>query len=325
MALRAKIYSIRLAPPRRRVKNATMANESTTRIWTIGDLLTWTTDFFNKKKIDEGRLSAELLLAHTLGCTRMALYTQYERVPAESQLAAFRAAVKQRAEHVPVAYLIGKASFFSLDFSVNRQVLIPRPDTETLVEQTIQRIRQAPGWETPAILDLGTGSGCVAIALAKNLPTALVVATDQSAEALAIARQNAQALGVAERVSFGQGDLFGGLQTVTPPPPQFHVIVSNPPYIATDQIATLQEEVRDHEPRAALDGGSDGLTMIRRILGETADHLRPGGLLGIEIAYDQGPAVEALFSGAGYLENVRIVRDAAGNQRCVIANKVQSV
>ncbi|MEI8196156.1 MAG: peptide chain release factor N(5)-glutamine methyltransferase [Phycisphaerae bacterium] len=299
-----------------------MANATTTRIWTIGDLLTWTTDFFHKKNIDEGRLSAELLLAHALGCTRMALYTQYERVPAESQLAAFREAVKQRAEHVPVAYLIGKASFFSLDFCVNRQVLIPRPDTETLVEQTIQRIRQAPGWETPTILDLCTGSGCIAIALAKNLPLAHVVATDQSAEALTLAGQNAQTLGVGDRVSFGQGDLFAALGTVTPPPPQFHTIVSNPPYIATGQIAGLQPEVRDHEPRAALDGGPDGLVLIRRIIAEASDHLRPGGLLGIEIAFDQGPMVQTLFAEAGYLENIRIVRDAAGNQRCVIANKV---
>lgn len=293
------------------------------RTWTIGELLTWTTDFFVRKGIDEPRLSAELLLSHALACTRMALYTQYERVPAESQLTAFRENVKKRAEHVPVAYLIGAASFFSLDLLVNRHVLIPRPDTETLVEQIVQRIRQTPGWETPALLDVGTGSGCIALALARNLSTAQVVASDLSPEALAVARQNAEKLGLAQRVTFLEGDLFDALAQTSPVPPRrFHAIVSNPPYIPTGQIAGLQPEVRDHEPRQALDGGPDGLTVIRRLVSEATAYLLPGGLLGLEVAFDQGPTVAKLLEQSGYLTGVRIARDAAGHQRCVIANKV---
>lgn len=297
-----------------------MANVSAPRIWTIGELLGWTTDFFQKKNIDEARLSAELLLAHTLGCSRMALYTQYERVPSDPQLAAYREAVKQRAERVPVAYLIGKAGFFALDFAVNRHVLIPRPDTETLVEQLIQRVRLTPGWETPTILDLGTGSGCIAISLAKNLPKALVVAVDKSPEALAVAKTNAESLKVGDRVLLVEGDLFDGIVGLPAPWPQkFHVIVSNPPYIPTSEIEKLQAEVRDHEPRLALDGGADGMDILRKIITQAKSHLLPGGLLGVEIMFNQGAAVQALFTQTGDFDNIRLIRDAGGNNRCVIA------
>jgi release factor glutamine methyltransferase len=288
------------------------------KTWTIAALLQWTTDFFSQRSIDEPRLSAELLLAHALGCSRMALYTQYDRVPNESQLAAFRQFVKQRGDHVPVAYLIGKAWFFSLEFNVDRNVLIPRPDTETLVEQVIQRVRQTPGWEAPAILDLCTGSGCIAIALAKSLPTANVVATDASEAALTIARQNADTLKVAERITLLQGNLLEPLASLSPPR-RFHVIASNPPYIATGDIAALSPDVRDHEPRMALDGGPDGLDFHRHIVAAAKDHIAPGGLLAVEIAFNQSAEVQAIFAAASYLEQIRLVRDAAGHPRCVMA------
>src|SRR6185312_785568 len=237
-------------------------------VWTIGSLLTWTTDFFTKKGIDEPRLSAELLLAHALECSRMALYTQYERVPPEKQIAAFRALVKERANHVPVAYLVGKAWFFSLEFAVTRDVLIPRPDTETLVEFVIQHARQRPEWSAPgmpAILDLCTGSGAITIALAKRLPTAVFTATDISPKALAVARGNAETHKVADRITFLEGDLFAPLAK-EPAPTLFHVIAANPPYIPSGEIANLPVTVRDHEPRLALVGGIDGLTFHRRIM-----------------------------------------------------------
>lgn len=283
-------------------------------------MLAWTNDFFTRKGIDEPRLSAELLLAHTLGCSRMALYTQYERVPDDSQLSAFRQTVKQRAEHVPVAYLIGKAWFFSLEFAVTRDVLIPRPDTETLVEQVIQRVRHTPGWETPSILDLGTGSGCIAIALAKNLPASRVVAVDVSPAALAVARRNVETHQLAAHITLLEGDFLAPLRTLNPPH-RFQVIVSNPPYIPSGEIPRLPPTVRDHEPRLALDGGPDGLDPHRRILAGAAEWLEPGGLLATEIAFDQADAAQNLFVQAGYLENIRAVRDAAGQMRCILATR----
>ena len=307
-----------------------MANVPVPRIWTVGDLLQWTTEFFKKKNIDEPRLSAELLLAHAMQCQRMQLYMQYERVPAEGQLTGFREMVKQRSEHVPVAYLIGKSWFFSLEFAVTREVLIPRPDTETLVEHTIQRLRQTPGWEAPQILDLCTGSGCIAVALAKNMPNAHVVAVDISVKALEVARQNAQTHKVEERVTFLAGDLLvpvGGLL----PPRKFHALVSNPPYIPTGELAGLMAEVREHEPRMALDGGADGLDFHRRILlekhgseGVTAvELLEAGALVLLEIAYNEAEEAQKVFAQAGYLENIKLLRDAGGNPRCVIATKIK--
>lgn len=291
------------------------------KTWTIAELLQATTDFFFKRSVDEARLSAELLLAHAIGISRMSLYTQYDRVPSESQRAAFRELVKQRGEHVPVAYLIGKAWFFSLEFHVSRDVLIPRPDTETLVEQVISAVRNKPGWETPAILDLCTGSGCIAIALAKNLPSAGFVATDLSAKALEVARRNATEHNVLERIAFLQGDLYDALAKMNPPG-MFHVIVSNPPYIPTVGVDALPPSVRDHEPRLALDAGPDGHAFHRRIIAGASAHLHPGGMLVQEMQFDQQDSLTALYRDAGYLQNIRVLRDAAGHPRCVVGTKI---
>jgi release factor glutamine methyltransferase len=299
---------------------------NTTQVWTVGSLLTWTTDFFTRKTIDEPRLSAELLLAHTLKCSRMALYTQYERIPPDADIAAFKELVKQRSAHVPVAYLTGQAWFFSLEFHVSRDVLIPRPDTETLVEFILQHARQHPEWSgpsTPAVLELCTGSGAIAISLAKRLPTAAVTATDLSPKALAIAQKNAAHLQVADRITFYEGDLFAPLET-EPAPTLFHVIAANPPYIPTAAIAALPAGIRDHEPRMALDGGSDGMDFHRRIVAEAKRFLRPEGLLILEMQFDQGPALQALFAATDYLAPPRIIRDAAGHPRCVVALRLPS-
>jgi release factor glutamine methyltransferase len=279
-------------------------------------------DFFAKKSVDEPRLSAELLLAHALKCSRMALYTQYETVPPAEQIAAFRELVKQRANHVPVAYLVGKAWFFSLEFNVTRDVLIPRPDTETLVEYVIQAARQHPEWSAPsmpAILDLCTGSGAIAIALAKQLTTASVVATDISGKALAVARGNAELHKLADRITFLEGDLLEPLAK-QPAPALFHVMVANPPYIPTGELANLPVTIREYEPRGALDGGPDGLAFHRRIIAGARPFLQPGGLMILEMQFDQGPALQAAFAAAGHFANVRVIRDAAGHPRCVAAN-----
>jgi release factor glutamine methyltransferase len=296
---------------------------SSTPVWTIGSLLTSTTDIFIKKAVDEPRLSAELLLAHVLACSRMALYTQYEKIPADEQRGAYRELVRQRANHVPVAYLIGKAWFFSLEFAVNRDVLIPRPDTETLVEFVIQHARQRQDWSKPgepgpALLDLCTGSGCIPIALAKQLSTATFTATDVSPKALALARQNAEAHKVVDRMTFLEGDLFTPLDAMAAPTLQ-HVITANPPYIPTADMQNLPPGVRDHEPRLALDGGPDGLAFHRRIIEGAKKHLHPGGLLLMEMQFDQGPALQAAFSAHPGYTGVRVIRDAAGHPRCVVA------
>jgi release factor glutamine methyltransferase len=289
--------------------------------WTIGELLQWTTDFFKRSGVDEPRLSSELLLAHALNCNRMALYTRYEQTPPSEQVAVFREMVKKRKDGTPVAYLIGQAWFFSLDFVVSSDVLIPRPDTETLVEQAIRLVRTGCDSASPRILDLCTGSGCIGVALAKNITAAQVVAVDLSDKALAIARQNAQTHGVADRVLLVQGDLFEPIAALIPPV-RFGLVISNPPYIPSGQIARLMPEVHRHEPRLALDGGPDGMDFHRRIAAGAGEFLLPGGALMMETAFDQAANVEKIVAATEWYENIRTIRDAAGHQRCVLGQKM---
>src|ERR1700733_13802834 len=176
--------------------------------WTVRRLLEWTPGFLQKKGVDQPRLSAELLLAHVLSVPRIKLYTDFERVLDEKSLTAYRELVRRASEQEPIAYLTGKAHFFNLEFSVTRDVLIPRPDTETLVENVLQLVRHQAGLETPRVLDLCTGSGCIAAAIAKHLKASTVAATDLSAAAVEVARRNIQSLGLSERVTVEQGDLF---------------------------------------------------------------------------------------------------------------------
>src|SRR5256714_2298095 len=176
--------------------------------WTVRRLLEWTTPFFTRKEVDSPRLSAELLLAHVLKIPRIKLYTDYERVMGEGELANFRELVKRAGEQEPIAYLTGKAHFFNLEFEVNRDVLIPRPDTETIVENVLQTARHETGLASPRVLDLCTGSGCIAAAIAKHLKTATVVATDASAAAVVVAKRNIERLGLSDRVTVEMGDLF---------------------------------------------------------------------------------------------------------------------
>lgn len=288
--------------------------------WTVRRLLEWTTPFFTRKQVDSPRLSAELLLAHVLSVPRIRLYTDYERALDERQLAAYRALVQRAAEHEPIAYLTGKAHFFNLEFEVNRDVLIPRPDTETLVENVLQLARHQSGLESPRILDLCTGSGCVACAIAHHLKSATVIATDISAAAIAVANKNIERLGLAGRVATAQGDLYEAMSKLVDPQP-FGLIVSNPPYIPTGQIEQLDRSVRDYEPVAALDGGIDGLRTHRRILAGAADRLLPGGRILIEIAFDQAEPAMALAADFPALDDIRILKDHAGHSRVVTGRK----
>jgi release factor glutamine methyltransferase len=267
--------------------------------WTIEAVLRWATEDFRARKIDSPRLDAEVLLAFALGTTRIGLVMDGKKPLAPDELARFRELVKRRRTHEPVAYLRGEREFYGRTFKVDRRVLVPRPDTETLVDVALLRSRRVS--MSMRALDLCTGSGCVAVSLARERPTASVVATDVSFDALAVARENALRLG-AYSVAFAAGDLFAACAARGPAQAaRFDVIVSNPPYIPASEIPTLMEDVRDFEPTLALDGGSDGLDLVRRIVQGAPRHLAPEGLLALEVGAGQAPAVAALFEAAGFV------------------------
>jgi release factor glutamine methyltransferase len=284
---------------------ANMASEA----WTVRRLLEWTEDFLRKKGVEGPRLEAQILLAHALNCPKIDLYVRHDEEPAEEKRAMFREMIRKRAEGMPVAYLVGYREFYSLPFAVTPAVLIPRPETETLVLQALGVMR---GMESPRVLDVGTGSGCVAITLAKQHKTARITAVDTSSAALEIALGNAKKHGLADRVTFVEGDLFAPVAGQ-----MFDVIVSNPPYIADAEFANLDKGVRDFEPRTALAGGPEGLSFYRRIAAAARAHLSPGGAILVEIGATQGPAVRELLEsnvGPG-----RLYTDSAGRPRVVMA------
>lgn len=259
---------------------------------------------------DTPRLDAEILLAHTLGWSRARLLARLQEPIPDDALQTFRALVQRRAAREPVAYLIGRKEFYGLEFFVDRRVLVPRPDTETLVDAALEWARQRfSSQDALLIADIGTGSGCIAVALATHIPNALVYAIDLSADALAVARQNVERHGVADRVTLLCGDLLAPL------PQPVDLLVSNPPYTVLDDIDV---GVRLHEPRLALDGGSDGLAIYRRLLAAAPQALRPGGALMLEIGATQAEAVTARARQAFPAAAVRVVRDLAGRDRVVV-------
>ncbi|HEX8201206.1 MAG TPA: peptide chain release factor N(5)-glutamine methyltransferase [Isosphaeraceae bacterium] len=282
--------------------------------WTVGRLLTWTSDFLRKRGTESPRLDAEVLLAFALGWERVQLYTRFEDEVAEGPRGAFRELVRRRAEGMPVAYLVGRKEFFSLPLAVSPAVLIPRPDTETAVVEFLERFK---GRAEVTAVDVGTGSGCIALACVRQHKTARFLATDTSAEALAVAAANAQALGLADRVAFHRGDLLEPVADAGP----FDAIVSNPPYIPTDVIPTLEPGVRDYEPRAALDGGRDGLRVVARLIAAAVPLLKPGGHLILEIGTAQEAPVRALVAEQTALELAPTIRDFANHPRVVRASR----
>ena len=279
--------------------------------WTVGRLLQWTTDYLKQHGSDSPRLDAEVLLAEARACRRIDLYAAFDDVPGESVRTAFRDMVRRRAEGAPVAYLVGHREFYSLDFRVTPDVLIPRPETELVAEAALERLSLD---STGPVLDLCTGSGCIAGTLAAERPCLVVVGTDASAGALEIARENARALGVAPRVELLQGDLEGPVAGRL-----FHLVVSNPPYVETAAIERLSAEVR-REPRPALDGGPDGLSILRRIVARAPSMLVPGGWLVLEIGEEQGPSVLDLLTAAG-LAQATVKKDLAGLDRIALARR----
>jgi release factor glutamine methyltransferase len=286
--------------------------------WTVRRVLDWTTGHLKEHGSDTPRLDAEILLAHARGCKRIELYTRFDEPLTDAQRAVMRDLAKRRAKSEPVAYLVGHREFFSLDFRVTPDVLIPRPDTETLVVELLDAARAV---EAPRVLDLGTGSGCIAIAAAVNQPSARITATDVSEKALAIARENAQTHSVADRIRFLQGDLFAPLEAGE----QFEVIASNAPYIADHERETLQNDVRRYEPHTALFAGPTGTEILFRIIDGAASRLVPAGALILEISPEQAAAVRARIESNGAYEEVRVIKDSAGLTRVVRARKANAV
>ena len=275
--------------------------------WTILEVLRWTVGRFERQGVATARLDAELLAARAFACTRVELYTRFDQPLGEAELAAYRGLVQRRTAGEPVAYILGRKEFWSLDLEVDSRVLIPRPDTETLVEQALEIVGAKA---SPArIADVGTGSGALALAIKKEHPTADVVAVDVSEDALAVARSNGTRLGL--DVRFVQGDLVAPLASLA----TFDLVVSNPPYVQSADIATLAPEVRC-EPHLALDGGADGLDVVRRLARDTRTVLTPAGALAMEIGAGQAAAAREILQHFGFTR-VGGRRDLAGIERVV--------
>jgi len=285
-------------------------------VWTVGRLLTWTTEWLASRGSESPRLDAEVLLAFVRGCQRIALYTAFDVPVNDDERARFRGLVKRRGEGEPVAYLVGSKEFFSLPFGVSPAVLIPRPETEGLVIRVID-ICQSAG-EQARIVDVGTGSGAIAVTLAKRMPRATFVATDISPAALAVARDNATRHGVADRIEFVECDLLDTPAAVGP----WDVIVSNPPYVREDEFDALPRDVRLHEPRTALVSGPTGVEVIGRLAAAAAKTLAPGGWLLVEVGPSTATAAEQVIAAHAELVPEPTLKDLAGLPRIVQARRL---
>jgi release factor glutamine methyltransferase len=286
--------------------------------WTIKELLAVTTDYLEKKEIESPRLSAEILLAHQLNIDRIKLYLRFDQPLHEQELAGYRSLIKRRLSREPLQYITGVQEFWSLDFTVGPPVMVPRPETELLVEHVVALCRGNRLTEGPCtrILDLGTGCGALAVAIARELEAVALWASDVSQEALDIARGNARKHGVEERIEFVLSDMWEAFSKLGL---TFDIIVSNPPYINPDAMDALPPEVRDHEPKQALDGGEEGMFYIRHIIEEAPKHLNPGGWILLEMDPEQTTKALGLIEEINsYGEKVR-VKDYSHHHRVVMA------
>lgn len=278
--------------------------------WTIRRVVVWATEDLGRRKIESPRLTAELLLAHALGTSRIQLILEADRPLMAPELARYKELLQARWTGRPTAYLLGEREFYGTSFLVDERVLIPRPDTETLVEVALRRTEDHP--EANLALDLCTGSGCVAIALSQKRPEWSILATDLSPDALTVARENGQRAGVDSRLTLLLGDLFAAV----PSEQRFLLITANPPYIPSADVLELDKGIRDFEPRLALDGGLDGFDIIARIIGEAPAWLAPSGTLALEVGFDQAERTESLFIEAGF-EDILRHHDYGGHERVV--------
>jgi len=286
--------------------------------WTIQKLLNWVTEYLTSKGIDSPRLSAELLLSHVLALKRIDLYTQFDKTVAKQQLDILHDLVKRAGQDEPVAYLVGKTEFYSLELNVTPDCMIPRPETELLVERAIEFLRTRR--DTQFVCDLCTGCGCIAVAIAKNYPDARIIATDICDAALAVAAGNIEKHQLKERITLLCGDLFdpiiSGLDV-----DKFDLIACNPPYVSTAEYEKLDKNVKDYEPKVALFAGVDGLDIYRRVIEKADRFLKPDAALMLEIGYAQGQAVRQLLEQTGAFAEIKIEKDIHNNDRIAIAKK----
>lgn len=289
--------------------------------WTVGRLLTWTTDYLKQHDSDSPRLDAEVLLADARGCQRIDLYAAFDEVVDEGVRATFRDYVRRRAEGEPVAYLVGYREFYSLSFRVTPDVLIPRPETEHLVVEVLDRIKEHGPSESPVrIADVGTGSGAIAVAVAKHAPSCTVTAIDVSSKALEVAKSNAEQHGTDKRITLVQSDLFDAL----PPAAQFDIVASNPPYVSEGEWIELSKTVRDFEPRAALVAGPNGDEVIKRLITQAAERLGTDGWLLMEVSPMIEERVRASIVKDGHFRPAETVKDLSGAIRIVKAQRMSS-
>ena len=284
-------------------------------VWTIMKILNWTKQYFEAKGVENPRLDAEVLLCAVLKCQRITLYVDFERPLSEEELATYREYVRRRGNFEPLAYLLGERAFMRNTFKVNKATLVPRPETELLVESLIRIAPVLKREGDVKILDIGTGSGAIIVSLLDYLPNAKGVGVDISVDALIVAKENSEKIGVTGRIGFVRSDVFSKL----PLEKKFDVIVSNPPYIPAGDIAGLDKDVQQ-EPRGALDGGADGLDFYRRITAEAMDHMAEEGVLAFEIGISQAAAVQQLCLDAGFVKTA-VRKDYAGIERMVFAVK----
>ncbi len=289
--------------------------------WTIQKLLTWITGYLTKNAIDAPRLSAELLMSHVLGLKRIELYTQFDRVVDKEHLDRLHDLVKRAGQHEPVAYLVGRTEFYSIEMEVTPDCLIPRPETELLVQRAIEFLRTRSGPQH--VCDLCTGCGCIAVAIARGFPDAKVTATDISDKALSVAARNVEKHQLEDRIALLCGDLFEPLVPqldVT----QWDLITCNPPYVSAAEYDRLDKNVKDYEPRLALWAGDDGLDVYRRICEDIERFLKPGGAMLLEIGYAQGPALREMLNATDLFAEVTIEKDPNNNDRIAFARRRES-
>lgn len=284
-------------------------------VWTIIKILDWTKQYFADRGVENPRLDAEVLLCAVLQCERIKLYMDFERPLTGVELSQYKNYVARRGQHEPLAYILGEKEFMRNSFKVTSATLVPRPETELLVESLIKAARGLKADGDVKILDIGTGSGAIIVSLLDYLPNAKGVGVDISVDALIVAEENSRRIGVRERAGFMQSDLFSRI----PADKKFDIIVSNPPYIPAADIAGLAKDVQK-EPRGALDGGADGLDFYRRIISEAMDHMADEGILAFEVGINQAQVVAELCRKAGF-KATAIRKDYADIERMVFAVK----
>jgi len=289
---------------------------STAQAWTTRKLLDWLRDALKDRGIDDARLCAELLVAHVIGCQRLRLYMEADRPATPNELAQLRDLAKRALNHEPVQYLVGEWSFYGITLKTDKRALIPRPESQTLVDEAVAAINGIED-HAPLVADVCTGGGCIAIAIATQASSAIVHASDNEADALALAVENIKRTNLADRITTFEGDLLAAL----PGDGTYDAIVANPPYIPDDEWEAVAVNVKDHEPTQALRGGNDGLDFIRLLITQAPDRLRSGGLLAIEVATARTEEALQLMMAEDRYGDTKVVRDFAGRPRVVTARR----